>query len=411
MVSVNFQAPALTGPALSMAASLTRPGRQGRVRDPRFHAGFFSVVLIVSASTSGCFTTLGYVPENIKLRQISNTATYIPAYREVKQWAYDVADGYGSRATMNRQAVYAGALFGAAATGAIAGLAAFDSGSLGLIGIPIGATFLAGVAYIYSSEEKAQIYALGSRYVKDLVTLSDKRLANRRIAVQRTRAALEEARKDLEDADEQLREAERQEESQKEIASAAHRDADQEAKGPRKIGLSSLAEAADKLTLEAKGAVAKAQLVRNVAQDRVDEAVRRDEAWKALLSAKLELAQARGDAATTEAQLKVHAAEGVWKEITDAEAAEALCLRMDINNVMRKVEDHKAMLDPKNVVAQLKAVEEAAKKAKATSPKEGTAKKTGPSEKGKADTAEPKLPPADLSDLRPPVKSICENAI
>lgn len=54
------------------------------------------------------------------------------------------------------------ALLGAVAAGAIAGLAAFDSGSSALIGIPIGTSFLASVAAVYSSEEKSRIYGLAS---------------------------------------------------------------------------------------------------------------------------------------------------------------------------------------------------------------------------------------------------------
>jgi len=94
----------------------------------------------------------------------------------VKEWAYDVIDGYDTRATINRQSLYAGALLAAAAVGAVTGLSAFGSDSAALVGIPIGTTFLAGVAAVYSSEEKARIYHFASAYLKDLDTMSDKRL-------------------------------------------------------------------------------------------------------------------------------------------------------------------------------------------------------------------------------------------
>ena len=409
---------------------------------PRFHACVLIVVLVSAVTTSGCATAtkLGYVPEFLTP---SDTTTYIPTYIEVKKWAYEVADGYDSRAIINRRAGYAGAILAAAAVGAIAGLAAFDPGSSALTGIPIGTTFLAGIAYIFSSEEKARIYDHGSRYIKDLITLSDERFAKRRIAAQRTTAALKEAEGDLEGADGQLGEAEGQAESQKSVAADVHRNADQADEGQRKIALSNLAEAADRLALEAKEVVAKARLARNAAQDRVGEAVRRDDTWKALREARRKLARAEGKladveesaspghttavkeakAAVKEATLEVAAANDVFERITNPEATEALCLRKDVNEVMRKVEEHKAMLDPRNAGAQLKAVEEAAKKAKAgASSKEDKGKETGPSEKGKAkemgpskkgnaETAEPKLPSGDLSDLKPPVKSVCENAI
>src|SRR5205823_2565796 len=113
------------------------------------------------------------IPEDV---ESSDEKTKAPTYSEVKKWAYDVADGYDTRTTLNRYTVYVGALIGAAAAGAIAGLAAFDSGSSALVGIPIGATFLGSVAAIYSNEEKARVYRLGAEYIKDLITLSDRRL-------------------------------------------------------------------------------------------------------------------------------------------------------------------------------------------------------------------------------------------
>ena len=130
------------------------------------------VTLLASLLMSGCVTTLGYVPEHLKP---ADTTTYIPTYTEVKKWAYDVVDGYDSRATKNRYAIYGAATIAAAAVSAIAGLAAFDSGSSALIGIPIGAGFLGSVATIYSSEEKAQIYGHARDYIKDLITASDRR--------------------------------------------------------------------------------------------------------------------------------------------------------------------------------------------------------------------------------------------
>lgn len=385
----------------------------GGIAVPRFHDCVLVAMLVSAVTTSGCatLTKLGYVPD----LKPSNTTTYIPTYTEVKGWAYAVADGYDSRAIINRRSGYAGAILAAAAVGAIAGLGAFDPGSSALTGIPIGTTFLATAAVYFSSEEKARIYDLGNQSIKDLITLSDERLAKRLVAAHRTEAALKEALNALTKAEEQLGEAAQHEKAQKYIAEEVHaklkealdaltkaEEQQRETRDKRSmvVARSNLAEAANGLVLEAKEAVAKVQLARNAAKDRVDEAVRRDEAWKALLSARSELAQARGDAAATEAQVKVKAAE----------AAEALCLRMDINNVMRKVEELKAKVVHINAAAQLKAVEEAAKKVKRASSDKATANKTSPSEK-KAETAEPRLTPEDLRDLVPPVKSVCENAI
>lgn len=221
---------------------------------------FVGITLAACLTASGCVTTFGYVPENLKVRQMQDGTTVTPSYGEVKRWAYDVADGYDSRSTMNRRAIYFGALFGAAAIGALAGLAVFDAGSPAITGIPIGTAFLSGVAAIYNSEEKAVIYDLASKYVKDLVLLSDERIGT---------------------------------------------------------------------------------------------------------------AKARPD------------------------AAEAICLRRDVNGVMRKVAEHLALLDPKNIVQRLKAVGSAS---------------TGPEAQAAAlkvarDVA------GDLSDLKPPVKSVCGGSV
>lgn len=138
---------------------------------------FIAIILLASLMSAGCVTTLGYVPEHIKP---ANKDTYTPTYSEVKKWAYDVVDGYDSRATKNRYAIYGAATLAAAAVSAIAGLAAFDSSSSALIGIPIGTGFFASVATIYSSEEKAQIYGHARDYIKDLITASDERIRTKR---------------------------------------------------------------------------------------------------------------------------------------------------------------------------------------------------------------------------------------
>jgi hypothetical protein len=103
---------------------------------------------------------------------------YVPSYDEIRYWAYDVEDAYDSRATANRYALYAAALLGAAAIGAIAGLSTFDSASPALIGIPIGTGFLASAAAIYSNDQKAVLYRRGSDAVKIVIGWSTWRLAN-----------------------------------------------------------------------------------------------------------------------------------------------------------------------------------------------------------------------------------------
>lgn len=352
-------------------------------------------MLSVCVAAPGCVTTLGYVPEHLKPK---DKATYIATYAEVKEWAFDVVDGYDSRATMNRYAIYGGALLGAAAAGAIAGLAAFDSGSSALIGIPIGTGFLASVAAIYSSEEKSRIYSLASRYVKDLITLSDQRVDRRRLAAQMTGTALEEAQKALAAADRLLERAKQEEASKRKLATATRVEAEKAAEGPDKVALSEHAKSAEQMAAEAAGVVAKEQAARDVAHERVRQAERRHEVWKGLLRARAKLSEAqaapagpRREAEIAARQPEVAAAEAAWAELTRHEPAEALCLRDDINDVMRKVGEHITLLDPKNVVERLRAVGKAAK--------------------SEGETAPAKLPPADLSDLAPPVRSRCDSAV
>ncbi len=155
------------------AARLTYPNL-GNV----FRGILFATSIAAAITTTGCATTLGYVPENIKPRQIHNKDTLSPTYGEVKKWAYDVQDGYDSRATINRHAIYFGAALAAAAVGTLAGLAIFDSGSPAIAGIPIGTGFLAGVAAIYNSDQKADMYSRASNAMKAIINASDQRVAN-----------------------------------------------------------------------------------------------------------------------------------------------------------------------------------------------------------------------------------------
>lgn len=89
----------------------------------------------------------------------------------------DVVDGYDSRATMNRQAVYASALVAGAGAASLVRLGAFGADRAWLTGIPIGTAFLAGVACVYSNEAKAQIYGAAANYLQRMVNNNERRLA------------------------------------------------------------------------------------------------------------------------------------------------------------------------------------------------------------------------------------------
>jgi hypothetical protein len=139
------------------------------------------IMVIASLMLGGCSTHLGYVPHDVYAPSFRpNVDAARPRYQEVKNWAFNVADGYDSRAIFNRQAVYGGALIATAATSALVGLAAFDPGSSAIIGLPIGTTFLSGVMVLYNNEQKAVIYGSASQTIRDLLIRSDCRMVTGR---------------------------------------------------------------------------------------------------------------------------------------------------------------------------------------------------------------------------------------
>src|SRR6266446_5524579 len=93
-----------------------------------------SVALLLSVTSVGCCPKLGYVPHIVKTGDPNVT----PSYPDVKKWAYQVAYGYDTRSTLDRHALYAGALVAGASAAALTGLAAFGGSGDALIGIPIG---------------------------------------------------------------------------------------------------------------------------------------------------------------------------------------------------------------------------------------------------------------------------------
>lgn len=330
--------------------------------------GCHARILFVTMATviSGCAATkFGYIPEDVKP---SNENTMTPTYSEVKEWAYAVADGYDTRATLNRYAIYGGALIGAAAAGAIAGLAAFDSGSSALVGIPIGATFLGSVAAIYSNEEKAHIYRLGAQYIKDLITLSDERLYQCQVSKGRTSTLLQDAEKAEDDAVMRLTAAQNHSTLLIERARKAHEDVGHLPPGPNKELEAAIARDVEDRTSKAATALTDAQGNMRLAKEDVQDA---EQCSHSML---------------TEAQLQ---------------DKEALCLRKDLNDVMRKVEAHKARLDPEDIVKRFKDVRPPTGK-----PEDGSSSSSG-SASNDGKTGNSSSPPEDLTDLIPPVKSSC----
>lgn len=135
-----------------------------------------SAVLIFCLTLSGC-TSLGYYPENLVARKVSDSPDLVPDYKTVKTWAYDVQDGFDSRATINHYALEYGALIALAAAGTMGGLAIFSPKSDVLKGLPIGTAFLAGAAAYYDNHYRYDLYSKASDRVRELIDVTDERVS------------------------------------------------------------------------------------------------------------------------------------------------------------------------------------------------------------------------------------------
>lgn len=127
-----------------------------------------ALILAASSALSGCSTTLGYVKDHPDADSTTN-------YQSVKEWAYDVSDGYSSRGTINRYSLYWGGALIAGGTGALGGLAATGSTGHASIIIPLSAAFLGTMFGYYQNEQHAQLYFAASDSIKSLILKSEKR--------------------------------------------------------------------------------------------------------------------------------------------------------------------------------------------------------------------------------------------
>ncbi len=147
-------------------------------RRVRAHAAYGSflrtlvVLLLAAVGQAGCVTTFGYVPEGVKTKNMSAGAGEGPTYAEVVIWAEDVADGYDSRSTMNRNALFSGAFLGVAGASTLSALALFSSGNPAIAGLPIGTAFVAGIMGFYNNSVRADLYDQASKYVRRLIVMS-----------------------------------------------------------------------------------------------------------------------------------------------------------------------------------------------------------------------------------------------
>jgi hypothetical protein len=179
--------------------------------------------------------------------------------------------------------------------------------------------------------------------------------------------------------------------TQRQQADAAHKAADAATQDPQKDALTKSAQALDREVEKAMAVVTEAQVAVRAAEERLTNATRLDNTWNELVTAKAELAQIKATippdpSAISRAESRANAAQGAWEELTRHKEKEALCLRKDVNDMMRKVAEHIALLDPKNLHEKLKDIRNSG-------------------------TVSPQVPPDNLNDLRPPVKSLCDAAI
>lgn len=316
------------------------------------------LVLALAASLllSGCARTLiGYYPDHPSVKESES-------HEGVKAWAYDVSDGYSSRGSMNRNAIYVGAGLAAAGAGALGGLGATGYAGHGSVIIPLAATFLGSVFGYYQSDEKALLYFMASDAVKYVIDESDKRVTQipdgSYSAKEAIKANIEKNRSD----------AEHEITAQKEAKAAMPDKLPKDATPPKLIN-----EEGQKLITALAHSI--------------------DDADKKIAAASSRKARAETQAKNLEQLTALH--EKKFRDRT-----EALCLRTDVDSIMGKVQHHIAELDPKNVSAALK-------KVKAGS-SDGKEPETGSSDSEK----KPEDKTFDLSDLKPEnIVSVCDIGI
>ncbi len=310
------------------------------------------LTLSVNALLSGCMTTLGYVPEYIKPRNMSDKKTLIPTYREVKEWAIDVADGYDSRAIINRYAQDWGAVLAGAAAGALVGLAALHPHAhlSAITGIPIGATFLGGVAAVYQNEKKAYVYMAGRDYVKKLIDLGNERviLYFREIGDQAA-GEVDASNLAVTLAQNNLNKAQDVEKLQSDEAKTASDKVKSATTDNQKQVFEKSARALQDLSNQAKQDASDAHVALSSAQNRQKAAKALQDRLKYQFS---ELDKQEPKPTYLDKVKYLEAPENQ----SDFYSAEAICLQMDVNDALHKVSEHILALDPNDTAARLAAV-------------------------------------------------------
>lgn len=352
------------------------------------------LALALALALGGCSTKLGYVKDH---PEVKDTGTY----EKVKEWAYDVSDGYSSRGTINRYSLYWGAGMAAAGAGTLAGLGTTGASGNASVIVPLAAAFLGSVFGYYNNEEQAQLYFAASDSIKALIDQSTKRRQTVKIQSESNGSISnapdeEECGKPDNKPKQDLactRVKIQNEKNQLEIAKT-------------NIGKSVNAIAAllskDQLTKSAHSSQTTAASAEPTKTSTSGEFGTIITAFgKAVVETDAKIAAAHDRLKTIEAQQRNL---DKYKTATDKDAYEAHCLTRDVNTVMRRVQIHLALLDPKHVSEDLLALKEKSKADTSVPPQAADAVTTNTDNKETANKLK-----FDLSDLDPnKIVSVCD---
>lgn len=295
----------------------------------RNKSGYFLAGLLFSALLTGCaLSNVGFIPDSADSSDFNENE---PTLTNVRKWAAEVADGYDSRATMNRYATYVGGSMATLSIGAITGLATFNMGHSWILGLPlIGATSGALFA-LYQNEEKARIYRLANLYIKDLITISNRRVLTPVQNMQnKAQAKLDDAQYKFGVADDLYNAALK-------VSNTAK---DKVVKNKRQYDDAKKAKAPNTILLE-----------QAVTQSELDSAQKQrsaDAAESDRNTAKVSLNSAK--------EQREIANQRTYLDNINRGKLEASCLQDDVNKVMGLVEEHVFLLDPQNVAKMLQEV-------------------------------------------------------
>ena len=317
-----------------------------------------TLLLCSLVTSSGCMTTLGYLPDDIKPADLTH-----PTYQEVVKWGTDLKDGYGSRASANRNTIYGGALVAAAAVSAMTGLAAFNTGGSTILGIGLGTGFLASAAAIYSNDLRAQLYDRASSYMDRLLIRSQTRLRERQSFGLWINQTLTDANNAKADAGKKVVDAAQVLQAKTAAEAAAHASADAApSSNPTEVeakkALNETAQALDQLVTTAKADLSTAQAAALLANDRVNQAQRLVPlvySWQKTEDElnTLKMAKPPDEKKIAEKEAELRITDSTIKKLIDPETNEAQCLRGEIRAAIDKVTAHLEDLTPKNLADQL----------------------------------------------------------